>query len=72
MRNCQEHLFPVIYQGQYVQAYLADEGYTMNNRRTAKPKKNQMEIIEKIKKTQRLANYYNYTFLIISEIKAPP
>jgi hypothetical protein len=46
---------PVIYQGQYVQAYLADEGYTMNNKRTAKPKKNQMEIIKKIKKTQRIS-----------------
>ena len=54
------------------QAYLADEGYTMNNRRTAKPTKNQMEIIEKIKKLKELANYYYYTIQIISEIKAPP
>jgi hypothetical protein len=45
---------PVIYQGQYIQAYLADEGY-MNNKRTAKPK-NQMEIIEKSKKLQDLAS----------------
>jgi hypothetical protein len=27
-----------------------------------------MEIIEKIKKLKELANYYNYTILIISEI----
>ena len=55
MRNCQGGSVPVIYQGQYVQTYLADEGYTMNNRRTAKPTKIQMEIIEKIKKTQRIS-----------------
>ena len=39
MRNCQGASIPVIYQGQYVQAYLADEGYPMNNKRMAKPKK---------------------------------
>ena len=51
MRNCQEHLFPVIYQGQYVQAYLADEGYTMNNKGTAKPTKKSDGNNWKIKKT---------------------
>jgi hypothetical protein len=42
------------------QAYLADEGYTMNNRRTAKPTKNRLlEIIEKIKKLKELAKSDN-------------
>ena len=55
MRNCQEHLFPLFIKASMFQAYLADEGYTMNNKRTAKPTKNQMEIIEKIKETPRFS-----------------
>ena len=55
MRNCQEHLFPLFIKAS-VSTYLADEGYTMNNRRTANLQKNRLlEIIEKIKKTQRIS-----------------
>jgi hypothetical protein len=55
MRNCQEHLFPLFIKASMFQAYLADEGYTMNNKRQQNLQKNQMEIIEKIKKPRSFA-----------------